>query len=256
MLQVRRSVVHGLAVTGLVAAIAAVVWAGAGEWPGAAADCVAAGNCDCEDVRNGAVGQPINAASSVALVVVGLAVLARSDVYRPSRRDLILDLRVLGAAVVLAGVGSAALHITVTAWGAWLDGVAVDAVLLAILAVEARRLLGAGRPALLWLGSTALDALLRGILDGGGGRILTGVLVATVIVSQIASLRMRRRDLRLLWWASAAVAGGFLLRSLAADGAWCRPGSLLQGHAVWHLAAALGLLLVVSYVESEGAGAP
>lgn len=257
MLQVRRSAVHGLAVVGLLMLGAGAVWIAAGEWPGTAAGCLMAGTCDCEAVGIGPLRQPVTALSSAGLVLVGLAVLARSDAYRQRRVDLVSELRVLGAAILLAGFGSTALHTTVTAWGAWLDGVGVDAVLLAVLTVEAGRMRGRPVSIAVWSGAVGVDGLLRAVLDTASGRVLTALLVVAVVAGQIVIMRSdRRRDNRLLWWAGGAVTGGFLIRALAADAAWCRPESLLQGHAVWHLAAAVGLLLAVAYLESEEVATP
>lgn len=257
MLPVRRSVVHGLAVVGLLVVVAGAVWTASGEWPGTVAGCLDTATCDCEAVGSGPLRQPVNALSSGGLVLVGLAVLARGDVYRTGRIDRTAELRVLGVAILLAGLGSAALHTTVTAWGAWIDGVGVDGVLLAVLAVEGGRIRGRPLPMALWLAATLADGAARAILDSASGRVLTAVLAVAVAAGQVMVLRSeRRRDVRLVWWAGAALASGFLIRALAADGAWCRPDNLLQGHAVWHLAAAVGLLLAVAYLESEEGGNP
>ncbi len=38
---------------------------------------------------------------------------------------------------------------------------------------------------------------------------------------------------------------------IAAQHGWCDPGSLLQGHAVWHLLNALAAYLLFAYYASE-----
>lgn len=148
---------------------------------------------DCELVGAGIARQPGNAATSLVLVVAGLA-LARSG--QTSRR-------LIGAGVLLAGVSSTLAHATLHPVALTADGVAVTgALLLGALAVarstvRVRRLATA---AALGAGSVALWGLSRsgGLLCDPDG-ILTGhaawhVLVA--IAALIAASSLTDREAR------------------------------------------------------------
>lgn len=98
--------------------------------------------------------------------------------------------------------------------------------------------------------------------DGFSHRLHDASLWAIVGVSGTGALRLFRRGprgaLRAWGWPAALLAGGTVIaRGSRTGGRWCRPRSLLQGHAAWHLLAAAGLALAgrrMFGVEPEGAG--
>ncbi|MBM3694817.1 MAG: hypothetical protein FJW79_02630 [Actinobacteria bacterium] len=196
---------------------AAVGWALFGL-PGAPADCPASG-CDCEAPRAGLIRQPANAWSSLARAATGIALLSAEPAKarrRPAVRHAARAGRVTLPASALVLAGTAAF--------------------------------------LFHAGLTAWAAHLDGLA--------VGVLVATVAGHGLAT-GARRRPLRptmpraaaLLSW--LLLGGGGLCWWLGRSGGpWCRPHSLLQAHAAWHLpaAAALGLWLAgsVSWGDHRG----
>jgi hypothetical protein len=138
---------------------------------------LALGASDCETLRAGLLGQPVNSLSSLAYVAAGAYVLRRGGPAAPAWA--------LGA----VGVGSLLYHGPMPAGAEAVHDGAIVALLAAACAVAWRRRSFARPPAL------ALAAL------AAGGAV--NVLPRT-------------------------------------DAALCRPGSLLQGHAAWHVLTALG----------------
>jgi hypothetical protein len=191
----------------------AVAWA-LGGLPGGRVD-----GGDCEQPGTGPIAQPANAWSALALCAVGTGFLLIVPATRERR--------------LRRGVGSAD-PATGSAWLA--DEAAATALVLA----------GTGS-FLFHAGLTAWSAR------------LDGILVAVVVVA-LAAARWgprrrrtgrgsgsRRRILTLL--SACALATGAACWALGRTGGpWCRPQSLLQAHAAWHLlaGAAAGLWLAAS----------
>jgi len=125
----------------------------------------------------------------------------------------------VGGALVAAGVAAFLAHAGLTAWTARLDGIAV-AVLVGTLVLHG-------------LARSRFYRLPRG---GGGGRTRR-TLPRTLIPWLLLALG------GLCWWLGHS------------GGPWCRPDSLLQAHAAWHLlaAGAIGLWLKP---ESEWSAEP
>ncbi len=209
----------------------------------------ALGTADCERVGSGALAQPVNALSSLAFCVVGLWIVARAFRAERGRRA---ELGVFGAAVFANGVGSFALHGPQPGWSRWAHDAAIVAVLL-FAGVHALTSL-AGWPvrdrlalfvAILAFAVTTIAAtpdasyawfLVAGIVGGAG---------------EVAAVRagyrpwpIRGRDARTLAWllaVSAFVVGAVAFFLGRSDSPVCDPGTLLQGHGLWHVLQALAM---------------
>ena len=150
-----------------------------GRWQAGYVHVLALGASDCEALRDGWLGQPVNTLSSVAYVVAGACVLRRGGPRIPA------------LALAAVGVGSVLYH---------------------------------------------------GPMTPGAGLTHDGTIVALAATVPVA---WRRRSLR---WppVAAVIAGGaaIVVNLLTRTGApLCRPGSLLQGHAAWHILTALAIAL-------------
>ncbi len=133
---------------------------------------------DCERVRPGPVGQPVNTLSSLAFVVAGVDMRRRSPAGSPWRPAAV--------ATVAAGIGSATYH-------------------------------GPG---------------------GRLGRALHDVaLLATGLLAGRAALARPPGAVP----AGLICAAGLVHATSRTGGPLCRPDSWLQGHAAWHVLAALAL---------------
>ena len=211
---------------------------------------VALGGADCEAWRPGLLHQPVNALSSLAFAVAGVWVAVRPGAGRADRAGG----AVYAGALVANGVGSFLYHGPGWPGSAFVHDAAIPAAVLFIAAEDvallrgwtSRRRLGAYA---LGLG-TACSALAVLPTAAVAVTALDGTLAAAAEVT-VAMAVGRRRDLRgrprpVL----APVAIAFGVAGLAAAAVLagrtgsplCRPDSLLQGHALWHVLAAAALL--------------
>jgi hypothetical protein len=180
---------------------------------------------DCELIRDGFWGQPVNALSSLAFVLVGLWLL-RS---RP----------VLGWLSCGVGVGSFLFHGPMPVWAEWAHDVALAA-LLAGLVLERRGVL---------LTAAAVTIGITFAVAPDIAEPATAVLALVVAVVLLGSgqLRLPRTRVAVAILALAGIIDG-LSRTA---GPLCRPGSWLQGHAVWHVGASVALLIWASQEHPE-----
>ena len=227
----RRWLPVGLA---LAVVAGAVAWALAGL-PGAPAACPAAG-CDCETPGPGPVRQPANAWSSLALAAAGIVSLA-------SARRRLWTGRAAALALVLAGTAAFLFHAGLSAWAARLDGIAAGA-LVAALALHAW-----------WARHRAACCPLHEAASGAAGS-----RPGTKAASLLPRCRGGGSRMRGAWAATLLpwllLAGGGVCWALGRSGGpWCRPGSLLQAHAAWHLLAACAIFLWLRRGRSGDGGA-
>lgn len=205
------------------------------------------GEGDCERLRDGLLAQPANAWTSVAFLLVGGWLLVRGAGLPPAQRSRV---RLLAVAVAAVGVGSIAFHGPQQPGAEWLHDVTIAGLLVVVVVLglgdlrrwTRRRTVSTGLSAL------AVPGLALAVAPAGT-TAATGILAAVALAAEVtvhrAALRpavpTRRR---------AYVTGGVLLAVAGvADllggtgGPWCAPGSLLQGHALWHLGTAAAVAL-------------
>jgi hypothetical protein len=216
---------------------------------------------DCERCRPGLVTQPANTVSSLAYVVAGAAMLRSARHSGPSRSTE----TALAWATIAVGVGSVAYH----GPGGTVSRYAHDASLVAMLGFiawsDAERLAGKRLPA-----GLAVVPLVAAVGAAPSLSPATQALAGlAAVVAEGARLRQAdtgaadgridglgdrpaehpdRGSRRTAWrpW-SPWVAGPALAVGLAAQafgrtgGPWCRPDSLLQPHALWHVLTAVAL---------------
>lgn len=254
-----------MAVTGTVAAVSVGLlaaalgsgWLGPDVWRGATF---------CEAAVHGPVVQPANTWSNAGFVVAGLVIAWRAgDVERRgatfTRYPALATC--FACLVVLLGPGSAAMHATQSALGGHLDVLSMYLVagFAAAYALMRWTRRGPGTFAAV-LAALVLACELVGRWDREipvvmfSGNLAFGVLLVLAVTLEV---RIARRgevslDLRYAWLAVAAMAAAFAIWNLSRHGL-CRPHSLLQGHAAWHLLNALAAYLLYRLYASERAPA-
>lgn len=208
--------------------------------------------CFCEAVRDQLVRQPANAVSGVAFLAVAAIVLLALDV--PPRNRVVAQRAsssntfpiLLGLATAVIGVGTVLYHASLTFWAQTVDVLGMYLVVTALAVYRTSTLIPLSRAMLVatYVGVNA--ALLSGLVLWPGARRLTfGVLVVLVVVVELAA-RQRFSPSPASGRFLAAVlvlAAGFAVWTLDFQRVVCAPESWIQGHALWHLAAACATLL-------------
>jgi hypothetical protein len=204
---------------------------------------------DCEQVVSGFLGQPANAVSSLAFLVSAAGVLLLAFRRERATRTALL---VFAIAVLANAAGSFARHGPDPSWAEWAHDVAIMAVLL-FVAIHA---LGRSQR---WSSrfeigayATCLAAVGLGLaLIHGASDPFAGTLAAGAVAGEIATVSGERRNppraLRGVAVARsvglAAIALGGIAFLLGRSGSpLCRPESLFQWHAVWHVLVAVALV--------------
>jgi hypothetical protein len=239
----------------------------AGPWAGwKPASCMPE-HCFCEQVREAIVRQPANAASSLAFVLVGLCVARMAWADRRGGAGSLLARHpayswIYAAACILIGIGSAFYHASLTFAGQFADVFGMYLLGSFVLLYAAARERNVA-PALIFGGYALLNGLLLLPLYfvPGTRRYLFAILIISAIFLEILAARRSRLRFRGAYfrWALASFAAGFAIWILDITKTVCIPDSLLQGHALWHLAGAASAVFIYLYYRSgvhpEEAGA-
>jgi hypothetical protein len=208
------------------------------------------GDTDCEEIGGGFVSQPVNAATSLAFVVVGAALA----LWGARRRRHGLDAAgVFGLALVSAGIGSGDFHGPGSHSARLLHDGGLAAVLLFIV-VHDMGWLWRWRPRAAYavFGAGMAVVVVTFIVWPAAGTGV-GLALAVAVVMAEVGLHVRGRhwihgaDARRVTAYRAAIVLatiGLALNWASRTGApLCDPDSSWQGHAVWHLLAATAAAL-------------
>lgn len=250
------------AVAGTLVSAALVFWlqTSAVRWEAQAPSTCMPDSCFCEADRGGGVRQPANTWSNLAYVFLGLLILGagvRPGAANPFRSDP-AHVWAYGLTAVALGLTSAWFHASLTFLGEWFDGMSMYLLVSLLVAHNLRRGGAVGRTGFL---------AAYGVLGVASGLFLAfspvlrkesfGALVASLVVAEVWA-RRRSAALDGRWFAAAFAS------FIVAFGIWlldyyrivCSPGSLLQGHAVWHLLCAGTIGLLFLYYRGDTQGAP
>jgi hypothetical protein len=192
---------------------------------------------DCERCRPGLVAQPVNAASSLAFVATGVALVAGAD-----RASVPGAEAAVGWAAVAAGLGSVAYHGPGTSAGRYVHDATLVGLLATVVVADVGRITGrrvpqaalAAVPLLALAGAVPRWSMPTQAVVGVAATVSESVRIAGL--PSTAAGRWRHRAAGLV--AGAGALGHVLGRS---GGPWCRPDSRLQPHALWHTAMAVAL---------------
>lgn len=200
----------------------------------------ALGESDCEDLDVGSLVQPINAVTSLAFSIVGLAMIGWARAA--SGRELVVRWAFVGA-MVATGVGSFLYHGPQTTGSGFLHDVTFLTALLVLATANAAAGLGWGdrSVATVFLGSVAVVSLVL-IAVPTSTNALTAVAIVGIVASDIALFGQRGRGTP--WYLAAVGLLGLALVTNAfgrTGSPLCDPDSVLQLHGAWHLLAASAL---------------
>ncbi len=205
--------------------------------------------CFCEAVGTGLLRQPANALSNLAFLVAGATAYRSSRAIDRSRPE-----RALAGAAALAtiavGAGSLAYHGGLTFAGQLLDVQGMYLIAVLLLVGSCRGSPVADRALPLAIALLATLAAIQWVLPGTRRWLFAVVLLPGIV------LEARRAPGSPPLRAAVALLILGYAGWLADDrGLWCDPGSLLQGHALWHLATAGSAYLMVRHYRWAGAQA-
>lgn len=170
---------------------------------------------DCEAIGSSLLGQPVNALTSLALVVAGLVVVGRD--------------RWVAAALAATGVGSFLFHGPLAPGGEWIH----DTTLAWLVLIVGLRSRG-------WQRHGAIGLAVIGPLFLLAPAAADRLTVALVVVTLWLLLSDGRRPATLgpvTLLAVSAIVG----RLGATGGPWCDPDSLVQLHGLWHFGASVAV---------------
>ncbi|CAN5219161.1 hypothetical protein BH18ACT5_BH18ACT5_11860 [soil metagenome] len=182
---------------------------------------------DCEAIGSGFLGQPANALTTVAFVLVGLWILYAHP-----------GARWTGIALMATGIGSFLFHGPMPSGNEWAHDVSL-AWLLAMVA-------GAGTR---WERLTRLPTLaLVGLIVALAPAAADPLAVLLSVVAIVSTVRHTRN------MAPLALAGavGIYGRLGATAGPLCNPTSWWQPHGIWHIAAALAVGWLIARESTSG----
>jgi Ceramidase len=188
--------------------------------------------CFCELPRIGAlIVQPANSWSSYGYAFAGFLMirLARGQDWHSGLPSFAAV--TFGLTAIFVGLGSVLLHATLTLWGQFFD-------VLGMYFVSGFMLVSA-------------VAILLAVPEVR--RSLYAVVLVSAIIFELSFARPLRPGVRIGFYASGilAKAVAFTVWNLDQRGTLCAPGSLVQGHAIWHLLGATALWLTFLYYRSE-----
>jgi hypothetical protein len=202
----------------------------------------------------GRVRQPVNTLSNLGFVVAGLVIA------RDARR-----LPAVGTAyaclVVLLGPASMAMHATESSLGGHLDMLSMYLIASFAVSYAAMRVWrrGPGFMASVFIGSLAACLAVEAV--GGeipvvmhAGNLAFGALLLVALVLERRLLRHGEDVLDRRWILDAAgsLALAFAIWNTAKDGSpLCWPGSVYQGHGLWHLLCAVSAYCLFRFYASE-----
>lgn len=155
---------------------------------------VAFGGADCELIRSGPLAQPVNALSTIAYILAGVAVGVAALRASGRRRRLLMA---YGGALAAVGIGSFAYHGPQPTWAGWVHDGSIAAAI------------GLG---------------------------------AAVLAATPAVWRWQSSSARALWLTAAAALVAYVAGRTGTP--TCRPDSVLQPHAAWHLLGATAAALL------------
>ena len=199
--------------------------------------------CFCEAIRSRLVQQPVNTISSLAFVgvavLVWLSARASAGIGRFHSRRVYAVL--YGSALLVIGLGSAFYHASLSFIGQSVDvlGMYLIATFIVIYNLGRVRSLSTLAAAFGYVVGNA--ALLAGLVwFPAARRYVFGLLVLLGLALELRARRVEEaaRERRSITIALVILFAGFAIWTLDITRQLCAPQSLLQGHAVWHLAGA------------------
>lgn len=208
------------------------------------------GESDCEELdRGGSLVQPTNALSSLAYVVVGVAIALRVWQRRRDVADTaayVGDSLVYATCVAAVGIGSLLFHGPQPDGSKVLHDLPILITVLFIVNLDLHLVFGRLRHPLATFAGAALGATALTLVSPDAGLAATGVGAAAIAALEFVVYRRRLRPITtrrqrqayVAIIAVAAVAGTTWVLGRS-DSPLCDPDDTFQFHGLWHLISSL-----------------
>lgn len=200
------------------------------------------GASDCELLRDGALAQPLNALTSFAYVVVGVAVA----VLARRRERPFLPASVYGACLAAVGIGSVLFHGPQPAGSRVLHDLPILITVIFIVEHDLGLVWTRARHTWINFGVGTVLATVLTVIDPDLAAIATGAGVAAIAVLEFLIYRRRlrpvatrpqRRGYLIVIGVTALAATSWLLGR--SESPTCDPDAAFQFHGLWHVISAL-----------------
>lgn len=269
-----------LGLSGLALVLGIILAFGAAGWPGDTNTCYkSSGNCYCENIdqrnpqnsailRNpGMFAQPVNTWTNVGFMVVGLFMLwwigwERATGRQAPYSNLItagtLYATLYGGFTVFLGPGSMFFHASMREWAGWFDVMSMNFFLAFVPAYNLVRRFDWPKwvGIVIYAGLVVIEGTLD-LVDPVDSLIFFAVLGVIAIASQLlvafSSAIQTALSGKVWFWVGVGVfVTAFVIWFLSwTNGPLCDPGSLLQGHGIWHLLSAAAVGCLYMYFRAE-----
>ena len=201
---------------------------------------IAAGDTDCEAIHDGWLLQPVNAVSSLAFSLAGLAIMTWAGKAGGHERRL----RVLfGFAMIATGLGSFLFHGFDSAVTQFLHDVTFLVTIWILAVINVSELRAWTRPIGWGIVATGVGLFSMVLVVWPAmTNVLTVVVSLALVAADMVLWRKGSQRTGLYWLALGLMAlalASFVLGRTSAP--LCDPASLVQGHAAWHLFAAIAI---------------
>lgn len=223
-------------------------------------------SCFCEGIRPGPVGQPANTWSNFGFVFFGVLMILRARAEarhgagpaNPITRQPAYAW-VLGMATIITGLGSVFYHASLSFVGQFFDVLGMYLLAVFILLYGLSRIVTISRTAFVsaYVAANAGLAVALWTVPIFRRYLFAALILAAIVIEAAGRGRQKgKRDGRFFMAAFASLAVAFGIWNLDLRHIVCEPGSLVQGHAVWHLLDGLAVWFVYLYFRSEKPAEP
>lgn len=238
-----------------------------GWFNGAPDRCIQAQTCFCEEFRPGPVKQPANTFSNLGFMLIGFACALHA--MRNGKADggrlqsTTFHPALFCTVLALLGPGSMALHASMTEWGGKVDVASMDLFIGVCAAFGLSRrfrwrngtFVAVVTAFVVAAMAVKLSPAVKSVPMLGRGEVTFGTLVAVFVFNELLPEDEATRLPSKIWLGRAAgfffTAFGIWLLSRTPTSLLCSPGSLLQGHAAWHILTACGGGCIYPYLLQE-----
>lgn len=219
--------------------------------------------CEC---YNGLIKQPINTWSNFGFMAAGLYTAWRSyQFFGNGNHNLFTRNKLIGvfyaSLLVVMGPASMALHATMTPIGNQLDLFSCYLITAFVLSYALLRFYRLKTTHFIlsfiaviifceWVGSYPEKVP---VFTTAGSAVFGSLLLLAVLIEIINSyIRKPAHEIQYAWLAVGTGVASFIIWNIGQTGSSvCRPHSLFQTHAVWHILNALALIIIHRFYLSE-----